>query len=134
VGTSHSATGAIESALKYMSPDAHWIARRLATAGGKCIKTRPLSTAASSHYQLTSHYQSLPHLRDNSTATCPAIAGQQASDYPGDRRPARGPDYLPSERRTCTSLADRCRSPRCYSRGRHIAPATQRRSARPATR
>jgi hypothetical protein len=43
VGTSHSATGAIESALKYVSPDAHWIARRLATAGGKRIKTRPLS-------------------------------------------------------------------------------------------
>jgi hypothetical protein len=43
VGTSHSATGAIESALKYVSPDAHWIARRLATAGGKRIKMRPLS-------------------------------------------------------------------------------------------
>jgi hypothetical protein len=45
-GTSHGATGAIESGLKYVSPDAHWIARRLATAGGKRIKTRPLSTAA----------------------------------------------------------------------------------------
>jgi hypothetical protein len=38
VRTSHSATGAIESALKYVSPDAHWIARRLATAGGKTYK------------------------------------------------------------------------------------------------
>jgi hypothetical protein len=38
VGTSHSATGAIESALKYVSPDAHWIAHRLATAGGKTNK------------------------------------------------------------------------------------------------
>jgi hypothetical protein len=38
VGTSHSATGAIESALKHVSPDAHWIARRLATAGGKTYK------------------------------------------------------------------------------------------------
>jgi hypothetical protein len=43
VGTSHSATGAIESALKYESPDAHCIARRLETAGGKRIKMRPLS-------------------------------------------------------------------------------------------
>jgi hypothetical protein len=38
VETSHSATGAIESALKYVSPDAHWIARRMATAGGKTYK------------------------------------------------------------------------------------------------
>jgi hypothetical protein len=49
VGTSHSATGAIESALKYVSPDAHWIARRLATAGGKCIKMRPLSAIDTDH-------------------------------------------------------------------------------------
>jgi hypothetical protein len=34
VGAFHSATGAIESALKYVSPDAHWIARRIATTGG----------------------------------------------------------------------------------------------------
>jgi hypothetical protein len=44
VGAFHSATGAIESALKYASPDAHWIARRLATAGGKRLKMRPLGT------------------------------------------------------------------------------------------
>jgi hypothetical protein len=49
VGTSHSATGAVESALKYVSPDAHWIARRLATAGGKHIKTRPLSAIDTDH-------------------------------------------------------------------------------------
>jgi hypothetical protein len=45
VGAFHSATGAIKSALKNVSPDAHWIACRLVTAGGKHIKMRLLSTA-----------------------------------------------------------------------------------------
>jgi hypothetical protein len=49
VGTSHSATGAIESALKYVSPGAHWRARLLATAGGKHIKTQPLSAIDTDH-------------------------------------------------------------------------------------
>jgi hypothetical protein len=73
VGASHSATGAIELALKYASPDVHWIARRLATAGGKRIKARPLSTAATS-------YQSLP-LATTSTR-------RQQGYVSSDRRPA----------------------------------------------
>jgi hypothetical protein len=44
VGAFHNATGAIESVLKYVSPDAHWIARHLVTAGGKRIKMRLLGT------------------------------------------------------------------------------------------
>jgi hypothetical protein len=47
VGAFYSAAGAIESALKNVSPDgpdAHWIARRVATAGGKRIKIRLLGT------------------------------------------------------------------------------------------
>jgi hypothetical protein len=44
VRASHSATSAIESALKNVSPDAHWIVRCLVTAGGKRIKMRLLST------------------------------------------------------------------------------------------
>jgi hypothetical protein len=44
-GSPHSAMRAIESALKNVSPDAHWIARHLATAGGKRIKMRLLSMA-----------------------------------------------------------------------------------------
>jgi hypothetical protein len=38
VGASHSAMSAIESALKNVSPNTHWIVHRLATAGGKRIK------------------------------------------------------------------------------------------------
>jgi hypothetical protein len=45
VGASHSAMSAIESALKNVSPHAHWIARHLATAGSKRIKMRLLGTA-----------------------------------------------------------------------------------------
>jgi hypothetical protein len=45
VGAFHSATGAIESALKNVSPDAHWIAHRLVTAGGKRVKMWILGTA-----------------------------------------------------------------------------------------
>jgi hypothetical protein len=44
VGISHSATSTIESALKNVNPNAHWIARHLATAGGKRIKMRLLDT------------------------------------------------------------------------------------------
>jgi hypothetical protein len=82
VGTSHSATGAIESALKYMSPDAHWIARRLATAGGKRIKTWPLSAIATSTTRpvTTSHYYA---------------TRQQQGYVSSDRRPARGPTTCP---------------------------------------
>jgi hypothetical protein len=50
VGAFYSATGAIESALKYVSPDANWIARRLATAGGKHIKTRLLGTVVTDRF------------------------------------------------------------------------------------
>jgi hypothetical protein len=45
VGVFHSATRAIELVLKNVSPDARWIARRLATAGGKHIKMWLLGTA-----------------------------------------------------------------------------------------
>jgi hypothetical protein len=41
--------------------------------------------------------------------------------------------YVSSERWTCTSLADRCKSLQCRIHACHSAPATQRRSARPAT-
>jgi hypothetical protein len=85
----HSATGAIESALKYLSPDTHWIACRLATAGGKHIKTWPLSAI------VTSYDQSLP------VAT---TSTRQQQGYV----PSKRPDYLPSERQTCTSLAGQC--------------------------
>jgi hypothetical protein len=50
VGASHSATSAIESELKYVSPDAHCIERRLVTAGGKRIKMRLLGTVVTSRY------------------------------------------------------------------------------------
>jgi hypothetical protein len=50
VGAFHSAPGAIESMLKNVSPNAHWIERRLATAGGKHIKMRLLSTVVTSRY------------------------------------------------------------------------------------
>jgi hypothetical protein len=50
VGAFHSATGAIESVLKDVSPVTHSIARRLATAGGKRIKMRLLGTDVTSRY------------------------------------------------------------------------------------
>jgi hypothetical protein len=75
VGTYHSATGAIESALKYVS---HWIARRPATAGRKCIKMRPLSTAATS--PVTNHYQSL--LRCNKTTARLRVQRSPTSKHP----------------------------------------------------
>jgi hypothetical protein len=107
VGTSHSATGAIESALKYVSPDAHWIARRLATAGGKTYKNAAPQrnrhspvTATSTETASTSYYQ-LP--------LTTASTSQQHSYTSSDRRPARGS----TTRQTCTSLAGRYKSPRC---------------------
>jgi hypothetical protein len=45
VGASHTATSAIQSALKNVSPDTHWIAHHLVTAGSKRIKMRLLGTA-----------------------------------------------------------------------------------------
>jgi hypothetical protein len=50
VGAFHSATGAIESAIRDVSPIAHWIALHLATAGGKRIKMRLLGTVITSRY------------------------------------------------------------------------------------
>jgi hypothetical protein len=44
VGAFHSATSAIESVLKNVSPNTHWIVRRLVTAGGKRIKKQLLGT------------------------------------------------------------------------------------------
>jgi transposase-like protein len=70
VGTSHSATGAIESALEYVSPDAHCIVRRLATAGGKRIKMRPLSAIDTDHSDQPSYsYQYRTSLDQLSVAT-----------------------------------------------------------------
>jgi hypothetical protein len=124
VGTSHSATGANESALKYVSPDDHWIARRLATAGGKRIKTRPLSTIATS----TTSYRLLPVMTSHYYI-------QETTARLHIQRPPAGkrPEYLPNEHRTCTSLAGRCKSPQCWIHVCHNTPATQRRSARPTT-
>jgi hypothetical protein len=116
-GTSHSATGAIESALKYVSLDAHWIARRLATAGGKRIKTRPLSTAAtirtSTEPVSISNDKSLLHLRGNNTATRPAVAGRQEARLLAE--PARA---LPAgaNLRNVSSLQPRFRSPASNAR------------------
>jgi hypothetical protein len=125
VGTSHSATGAIEPALKYVSPDAHWIARHLATAGGKTYKNaapqrnqhRPHSAVTA-----TSYYQ-LP------LAT--ASTSQQHSYPSSDRRPARGS----TTRRSCTSLAGRYKSPRCLITSAATAlPASAARSQSAAAR
>jgi hypothetical protein len=98
VGTSHSATGAIKSALKYVSPDAHWIARRLVTAGGKLIKVRPLSTRANSYDQLpvatTCYYicETTARLRVQRSPT-----SKRPTTCPASAEPARA---LP----TCTNL------------------------------
>jgi hypothetical protein len=105
VGTSHSATDAIKSALKYVSPDDHWISRRLATASGKCIKMRPLSavvTIQTSTESATSRY-------------CTTSTSQQHSYVSSDCRPARGS----TTRRTCMSLAGRCKSPQCLIHSSH---------------
>jgi hypothetical protein len=78
VGASHSATGAIESTLKYVSPDAHWIACRLATAGGKRIKMRPLGTVVTSRYYVYNETTARLHVQQSPTSkrptTCPASA------------------------------------------------------------
>jgi hypothetical protein len=84
-----------------------------ATAGGKRIKTRPLSAVVT---------QSL--LRYNETT-----ARLRVQRSPTSKRP----DYLPRERRPSTSLADRCKSPQCWIHICHRAPATQHREAQPAT-
>jgi hypothetical protein len=87
VGAFHSATGTIESTLKNVSPDAHWIARRLATAGSKHIKMRLLGTVVTSRYYVY-----------NKTAA--SLCAQQSPI-------SKQPDYSPSERRTNTSFANR---------------------------
>jgi hypothetical protein len=101
VWTSHSATGAIKSALKYVSPDAHWIARHLVTAGGKTYKN-----AALQRNRHRPHRPFGPVLNQLPVTT--TTARQQHSYVPSDRRPARGS----TPRRTCTSLAGRWKSPR----------------------
>jgi GTPase SAR1 family protein len=45
VGAFHSATSTIKLVLKNVSPDTHWIVRRLPTDGGKRIKMQLLDTA-----------------------------------------------------------------------------------------
>jgi hypothetical protein len=108
VGTSHSATGAIESALEYVSPDTHWIERRLATAGGKRIKMLPLSAIETDHSDQSSYiYQYRTSLNQLLPAT--ASTSQQHSYTSSDRRPARGSTTC----RTCTNLAGRYKSPLC---------------------
>jgi hypothetical protein len=127
VGTSHSATGAIKSALKYVCPNAHWIARRLATAGGKRIKMRPLSAVAT--------IPTRPVLNQSPSVTTSryyiyeSTAQLRVQGSPAGKRPG----YLPGKRRTCTSLAGRCQTPKRCTHVRHSTPATQHREARPAT-
>jgi hypothetical protein len=107
VGTSHSATGAIESVLKYVSPDAHWIVRHLVTAGGKRIKTRPLSTAAAN--PVTNHYQSLLHCNETTARlrVQRSPTSKHPSTCPASAEPARA---LPTSAnlRGASSTADTC--------------------------
>jgi hypothetical protein len=82
VGAFHSATGTIESALRNVSPDAHWIAGCLATAGGKRIKLRLLGMADT--VVTSRHY----------------VYNKTTASLCDQRSPT-------SERRTSTSFADR---------------------------
>jgi hypothetical protein len=84
VGAYHSATGAIKSALKYVRPDAHWIARRLVTAGGKRIKMRPLGTVVTSRY----------YVRNETTAR---LRVQRAPNQHEPCRPVRISEALHSQ-------------------------------------
>jgi hypothetical protein len=108
VGASHSATSAIESALNNVSLHAHWIVHRLATAGGKLIKTRLLSTVVTSHYY--DYNKTTASLRVQWSLT------------------SMRQDYSLSKCRTITSFADQYKSPkRCIpSATAHRQPSAEK--------
>jgi hypothetical protein len=77
VGAFHSATGAIESALKNVSPDAHWIARCLATAGGKRIKMWLRGTVVTSHYYVYNKTTASLHVQRSLTSERPDYSSSE---------------------------------------------------------